>query len=37
MATAVAPGGMEEMYRRREEVREAIGSRLLREMRFKEI
>ncbi|MGH2472166.1 MAG: hypothetical protein ACRDG6_07165 [Candidatus Limnocylindria bacterium] len=30
-------GGMEEMYRKREEVREAIGTRLLREMRFKEI
>ena len=30
-------GSMEEMFRKREEVREAIGTRLLREMRFKEI
>lgn len=29
--------GMQEMFRKREEVREAIGTRLLREMRFKEI
>ena len=29
-------GGMQEMYRKREEVREAIGTRLMREMRFKE-
>ena len=28
-------GSMEEMFRKREEVREAIGTRLLREMRFK--
>jgi hypothetical protein len=28
-------GGMEEMLRKREEIREAIGIRLLREMRFK--
>ena len=30
-------GGMQEMFRKREEIREAIGTRLLREMRFKEI
>ena len=30
-------GSLEEMYRKREEVREAIGTRLMREMRFKEI
>jgi L-rhamnose mutarotase len=30
-------GGMQEMFRKREEVREAIGTRLMREMRFKEI
>lgn len=29
--------GMQEMFRKREEIREAIGTRLLREMRFKEI
>jgi L-rhamnose mutarotase len=29
-------GSMQEMFRKREEVREAIGTRLLREMRFKE-
>jgi len=29
--------GMEEMLRKRDEIREAIGIRLLREMRFKEI
>jgi hypothetical protein len=28
-------GGMEEMLRKREGIREAIGTRLLREMRFK--
>jgi hypothetical protein len=27
--------GMQEMFRKREEIREAIGTRLLREMRFK--
>jgi hypothetical protein len=27
--------GMQEMFRKREEIREAIGSRLLRELRFK--
>lgn len=30
-------GGMQEMFRKREEIREAIGTRLLRELRFKEI
>ncbi len=30
-------GGMQEMFRKREEVREAIGTRLMREMRFKDI
>lgn len=29
--------GMQEMLRKREEIREAIGSRLLRELRFKEV
>ena len=29
--------GMQEMFRKRDEIREAIGTRLLREMRFKEI
>jgi hypothetical protein len=28
-------GGMEEILRKREEIRDAIGIRLLREMRFK--
>jgi L-rhamnose mutarotase len=30
-------GNVQEMFRKREEVREAIGSKLMREMRFKEI
>jgi hypothetical protein len=29
-------GGLNEMFRKREDIREAIGSRILREVRFKE-